>query len=282
MSAAEGIAANARGHRLRGRVALVTGAASGIGAATARGFAAEGALVVLADLDVERGLAVANGLADARFVPCDVSVESDVEKAVAKTLAWHGRLDCMVNNAGLVGAFGSIAETSAADWRSTLAVLLDGVFYGIKHAARAMLPQRSGVILQVASTAGVMGGLGPHAYTAAKHAVIGLTRSAASELSPAGIRVNAVAPGTTVTDMIVQGRGSLDAALSAAIAGSPLGIALMPDEIAAALVFLASDDARHLTAHTMVIDAGITAAGGPGSGPLNRLPAGFLGRRPAG
>lgn len=266
--------------RLTERVVLVTGAASGIGAATARAMAAQGARVVLADIDEQGGQALARELARASFVRTDVSVEAQVAGAVEHAVQVHGRLDCMVNNAGLVGAFGSILETSGEAWHATLAVLLDSVFYGIKHAGRVMARQRSGCILSVASTAGVIGGLGPHAYTTAKHGVIGLTRSAASELAPFGVRVNAVAPGTTVTNMIVAGRGSLDAALDAAAKASPLGTPLMPEEIAAALVYLASDDARHVTAHTLVVDSGVTVAGASGSGQFHCRPAGFMGKMP--
>ncbi len=263
--------------RLKGRVALVTGAASGIGAATARRMTEEGAAVVLADINADAASALALELPGASFVQVDVSVEAQVADAVDHALREHGRLDCMVNNAGFVGAFGSILETDAAAWHATLGVLLHSVFYGIKHAGRAMAKQKHGCILSVASTAGVIGGLGPHAYTTAKHAVIGLTRSAASELSPHGVRVNAVAPGTTVTGMMVQGRGSMEAALEAAAHASPLGTPLMPDEIAAALVYLASDDARHVTAHTLVVDSGVTVAGASGTGLFHNRPSGFMG-----
>jgi NAD(P)-dependent dehydrogenase (short-subunit alcohol dehydrogenase family) len=175
-----------------------------------------------------------------------------------------GRLDVMVNNAGIVGAVGPIAATRAEAWDATIAVLLRGVFLGMKHAARVMVPQRSGVILSIASTAGVVGGLGPHAYTAAKHGVVGLTKSVASELAPHGIRVNAVAPGNTVTAMtaaVIAGDPAATARAETAIAqGSALGIAGMPRDIALALLYLASDDARYVTAHTLVADAGQTAA----------------------
>jgi NAD(P)-dependent dehydrogenase (short-subunit alcohol dehydrogenase family) len=212
------------------------------------------------------------------FVATDVSCEEQVERAVEYTVARHGRIDCMVNNAGVVGAVGSIMETSAQDWRATQAVLLDSVFFGIKHAARAMRARRSGVILSVSSIAGLMGGLGPHAYTAAKHGVIGLTRSAASELSHHGIRVNAVAPGVTVTPLVEQLRGGREAALSSAAQASPLGTALLPEEIAASLVFLASDAAAHVTAHTLVVDSGVTAGGfASGASVLRDRPVAFIG-----
>ncbi|HJV84571.1 MAG TPA: SDR family oxidoreductase [Noviherbaspirillum sp.] len=265
------------GGRLQGKVALVTGGASGIGEATARLFAQEGAQVVLADINETAGAALAKTLG-MHFIATDVSSEEQVERAVKYTLERHGRIDCMINNAGVVGAVGSIMETTAQAWRATQAVLLDSVFFGIKHAARAMREQRSGVILSLSSIAGVMGGLGPHAYTAAKHGVVGLTRSAASELSAYGIRVNAVAPGTTVTPMIEQVRGGKEAAMTGAAQVSPLGTALLPDEIAAALLFLASDAAAHVTAHTLVVDSGVTAGGfASGASVLRDRPVAFMG-----
>ncbi|MNF30080.1 Cyclopentanol dehydrogenase [compost metagenome] len=261
---------------LQDKVVLITGAASGIGAATARLFAAEGARVVLADINEMNGSALAREL-DADFIPTDVTSEDQVERAIADTVACHGRLDCMINNAGLVGAVGSLMETSAQAWRATQAVLLDSVFYGIKHAARQMRGH-GGVILSVSSIAGVMGGLGPHAYTAAKHGVVGLTRSAAAELSQYGIRVNAVAPGTTVTPLIEQVRGGSAAALEGAAQASPLGSALLPEEIAASLLYLASDAAAHVTAHTLVVDSGLTAGGfASGASVLRDRPSSFIG-----
>lgn len=263
--------------RLQDKVVLVTGAASGIGAAAARLFATEGARVVLADINETAGQGLAAEL-DSHFVALDVTREEQVERAVRRTVQLHGRLDCMINNAGVVGAVGSLMETTAQAWRATQAVLLDSVFYGIKHAARQMREQRSGVILSVSSIAGVMGGLGPHAYTAAKHAVIGLTRSAAAELSQYGIRVNAVAPGTTVTPLVEQVRGGREAAIEGAKQVSPLGSALLPEEIAASLLYLASDVAAHVTAHTLVVDSGVTAGGfASGASVLRDRPSAFIG-----
>jgi NAD(P)-dependent dehydrogenase (short-subunit alcohol dehydrogenase family) len=251
--------------RLQGKVAVITGAASGIGAETARVFVANGARVVVADFQEEAGRKVAAQLGDAaRFARCDVTKEADVQAAVDLAVSAFGQLDVMVNNAGIVGAVGPIAKTSAEAWDATIAVLLRGVFLGMKHAARVMAPRKSGVILSIASTAGVVGGLGPHAYTAAKHGVVGLTKSVASELAPLGIRVNAVAPGNTVTAMtaaVVTGDPNASDETARAIAqGAPLGIAGMPSDIANALLYLASDEARYVTAHTLVVDSGQTAA----------------------
>lgn len=247
-------------NRFSDKVVVVTGAASGIGEAAARLFAAEGGKVVVADVNAARGEQVAAEIGGL-FVHTDVTREEAIEALVAATLERHGRIDCMINNAGMVGAVGSILKTPASYWRATQSVLLDSVFYGIKHAGRVMREQKSGAILSVSSIAGVMGGLGPHAYTAAKHAVVGLTRSAASELSRHGIRVNAIAPGTTVTALIEEVRGGREQALSAAAEVSPLGSALLPEEIAAGLLFLASDAAAHITGHTLVVDSGVTGAG---------------------
>ncbi len=253
--------------RLKGKVALVTGAASGIGAGTARLFHAEGASVILADMQEGPGGALAEALgARARFVRVDVTSEDDIAAAVDAAVSSFGALDIMVNNAGIVGAVGSIGQTPLEDWNRTIAVLLTGVFLGIKHAARVMIPQRRGSILSVASTAGVMGGLGPHAYTAAKHGVVGLTKSAASELAPHGVRVNAVAPGNTVTAMtafVITGDGADEETARKRIAeGAPLGIAGGPEDPAYAMLYLASDEARYVTGHTLLVDSGQTVSGG--------------------
>ena len=170
--------------RLDGRVAIVTGGASGIGEVTVRRFVEEGARVVIADLQAGLGEALRSELGDvARFIRTDVTVEANVAAAVDLAVSEFGQLDVMFNNAGVVGAIGPIADTTADAWNFTIAVLLGGAFHGMKHAARVMIPRKSGSVITTSSIAGVTGGLGPHAYTAAKHAVIGLTKSVASELA---------------------------------------------------------------------------------------------------
>ena len=252
--------------RLEGRVAVVTGGASGIGAATVDLFVSEGASVVVADLQDDAGGAIADRHGDAvRYLRTDVTVEDEVAAAVDLAVAEFGRLDVMFNNAGVVGARGPIDTTTEADWDHTMAVLLKGVFLGTKHAARVMKPQRSGVIISTTSTAGVTGGLGPHLYTSAKHGVVGLTRSVANELGPFGIRVNAVAPGSTVTPMIATLRSDEpvdDAVVAERLASRVLlDPAIAAADIANGVLYLASDDSRQVTGHTLVIDAGQIASG---------------------
>jgi NAD(P)-dependent dehydrogenase (short-subunit alcohol dehydrogenase family) len=252
--------------RLDGKVAVVTGAASGIGEGTARRFVEEGARVVVADLQEEAGREVAKSLGDAaRFVRTDVTREADIAAVVDTAVESFAKLDIMVNNAGIVGAVGSIVETAIEDYEATMAVLARAVFLGMKHAGRVMVPQKSGAIVSLASTAGVVGGLGPHVYTMAKHGVVGLTKSVASEFSKSGVRVNAVAPGNTVTamtsDVITGDPRKTREAQEAIEATSPLGIAGVPADIAAAVLYLASDEARYVTGHTLVVDAGQTSGG---------------------
>ena len=253
--------------RIEGKVAIVTGGASGIGAGTVRRFVEEGARVVVADLQVDAGKRLAAELGErARFIEADVADEHAVEAAVDLAVAEFGRLDCMFNNAGILGAVGSISRTSVEDWDRSVAVLLRSVFLGMKHAARVMVPQRSGVIISTSSTAGITGGLGPHAYTACKTAVIGLTRSVAGELAQHGVRVNAIAPGNTVTGMTAfayTGDASeIEATTERIRAGSNLGIAGEPVDIANAALYLASDEARYVTGHCLVVDAGQTTNAG--------------------
>lgn len=265
--------------RLDNKVVLITGAASGIGAQAARLFVAEGATVVISDINSDAGTKLARELG-ASFIAADVSVEEQVEQAVAFAVDRHGKLDCMINNAGMIGVVGSILDTSAEDWNRTLSVLLDSVFFGIKHAGRQMRKQGGGTILSLSSLAGVTGGVGPHVYSVAKTGVIALTRGAASELAQYGIRVNAVAPGLVVTPLVDQVYGSREQAVQGATTNSPLGSAAVPEEIAETLCYLASDEALHVSAHTIVVDSGVSVAGSTAAALFHARPAGFLGKLP--
>jgi NAD(P)-dependent dehydrogenase (short-subunit alcohol dehydrogenase family) len=238
-------------------VAVITGAASGLGEAAARRFAADGARVVLGDIQVERGTGLAAELGG-DFLRCDVTDEADVEALVAAAVERHGRLDCMINNAGQLGALGSVTEIDASAWDRTIAVLLTSVFYGMKHAGRVMREQREGCILSTTSVAG-LAALGPHVYTAAKHGVIGLTLSVASELAEYGVRVNAVAPGNVPTRMTELAYGDAEAMLRAAEARNPLKRVVSAEEVAGALAYLAGADGRNITGQVLAIDAGLTA-----------------------
>ena len=184
----------------------------------------------------------------------------------------------MVNNAGIVGAVGKVAETDVDAFDFTMNILSRAVFLGMKHAARVMEPQKSGSIVSLASTAGVMGGLGPHAYTMAKHGVVGLTKSVASELAESRIRVNAVAPGNTVSAMtsavITGDPGATDETADSIASGSLLGIAGMPIDIALAITYLLSEEARYISGHTLVVDAGQTTNGLAGT--FNTAPADLI------
>ena len=196
--------------RLTGKVAAITGGASGIGAGTVRRFVEEGAQVLIADLDDAKGAALADELgADTAFLRTDVSKEEDIAAMVAETTDRFGRIDVLFNNAGFGGALGPIESTTVADYDLTMDVLLKSVFLGIKHVAPLMKAQGSGSIISTASVAGIRAGYAPHLYSVAKSAVIHLTRTVALELGEHGIRVNAICPGFIATPL-AAGRPDAD------------------------------------------------------------------------
>jgi xanthoxin dehydrogenase len=252
------------GNRLEGKVAAITGASSGFGAAMARRFVAEGARVALGDIQEGPGKALAAELGDsAVFTVCNVTREEDVAGLVDLAVSRFGQLDVMVNNAGIVGAVGPIDTTPANEWAATVDVLLNGVFYGMKHAARVMKPRKTGAIISLASTAGITGGLGPHAYAACKHAVVGMTKNVGAELCRHGIRVNAIAPAGMATAMVANvmtgDPAAIEAAKKALAATSPLlNRAGVAEDVANAALWLASDESGYTNGHTLTTDAGTT------------------------
>ncbi len=252
------------GARLEGKVAAITGASSGFGAAAARLFVAEGARVMLGDIQTEAGAAIAEELGDkARFIRCDVTSEDDIAALVDGAVAAFGKLDVMFNNAGIIGAVGPIDTTPTAEWKATLDILLNGVFYGVKHAARVMKPQGSGSIVSMSSTAGILGGLGPHTYTVAKHGVVGLTKSAAAELCRFGIRVNCISPAGMATAMVANVTAGHPTAIEETkqrlAESSPLkGRPGLAEDVANAALWLASDESGYTSGHTLTTDAGTT------------------------
>jgi NAD(P)-dependent dehydrogenase (short-subunit alcohol dehydrogenase family) len=251
--------------KLAGKVAIVTGGASGMGRASVLRFLAEGARVMIADLNEANGaealaVARAKGHADAiAFQRCDVANEADIARLVAETVKRFGRLDVAFLNAGVGGAFGPIAETSVEDWDYTFAVLVRSVFLGMKHTSLAMKKLgNGGVILATASIAGMVGGAGPHAYSAAKAAVISLIENVAAELGPHRIRVVGIAPGVISTPLLHRGRPER---YEAQFKRQPWPDRGEPEVIADVAAFLCSDDARFITGETIKVDGGLLAQG---------------------
>jgi len=246
--------------RLDGKVAVITGGASGIGEGTVRRFVQEGARCVIADIQIDRAQALADELGEATTaMAVDVADESQVEAVVAGAVDHFGRLDVMFNNAGILGSVGSILDIDDAGWQRSIDVLLSSVFYGIKHAGRVMAEQGSGSIINTASTAGVRAGLGPHVYTAAKHGVVGLSQSVATELGRKGVRVNVICPGGTVSGLTARlttgDHTNLELANERMGVGNPLGRPGQPVDIANAVLYLASDEASWTNGAVMVVDA---------------------------
>jgi NAD(P)-dependent dehydrogenase (short-subunit alcohol dehydrogenase family) len=254
------------GLRLENQVAVVTGGASGIGAGIVRRFVEEGARVVFSDLLNEKGKAFEEELGkNVAFFRADATSPSDTEALMKFTVERFGRLDCVVNNAGAVGEGGPIAETSVEGFDRSTALLLRGPFLGIKYAVPHM---ESGTIINIASVSGITAGYTPHAYTAAKWGVVGLTKSVALELAERGIRVNAICPGGTATLIWAPVYPEMPAEMSertpeivepwlAALA--PQGRAGFPADIANAALWLASSESSFVTGHALVVDGGLTA-----------------------
>ncbi|KAL1209375.1 Xanthoxin dehydrogenase [Cardamine amara subsp. amara] len=255
--------------RLLGKVALITGGATGIGESIARLFHKHGAKVCIVDLQDDLGNEVCKSLLKetACFIHGDVRVEDDISNAVDFAVKKFGTLDILVNNAGLSGApCPDIRDNSLSEFEMIFDVNVKGAFLGMKHAARVMIPEKKGSIVSLCSVGGVVGGIGPHSYVGSKHAVLGLTRSVAAELGQHGIRVNCVSPYAVLTKLALahlpEEERTDDAIVGfktfVAANANLKGVELTVDDVANAVLFLASDESRYISGDNLMIDGGFT------------------------
>ncbi|WP_042662803.1 glucose 1-dehydrogenase [Haloferax sp. ATB1] len=247
---------------IEGGVALVSGAASGIGRATAQRFAEEGASVVAADIDVEGGEETVSRIesegGEATFIETDVTDEDDLAAAVETAVDTYGSLDFAFNNAGIEGGDAVFSEQDDANWNQVLDINLNGVFFAMREEIPAMMESGGGAIVNTASVAGILGFPNLSPYVASKHGVVGLTKSAAVELSSDGLRVNAVLPGVIDTPMSARAGDQDPEVMEQTTAGIPARRLGQPEEIAATVVWLCSEDASYVTGQSIAVDGGFS------------------------
>ncbi len=249
--------------RLAGKVALITGAGSGIGRAAALLFAREGAAVVVSDVTVQAGeetvAAIKAAGGRASFIETNVADAAAVEALIARTVKIDGRLDCAFNNAGIEGLTALTADCTEENWDRTLATNLKGVWLCLRAELKQMLEQGGGAIVNTASVAGLVGFVGLPAYVASKHGIVGLTKTAALEYAQHGIRVNAICPGVIQTAMIDRLAQRSPQAMAGFNAMEPVGRLGRPEEIAEAALWLCSDAASFVTGAALAVDGGLVA-----------------------